>query len=64
MSDPAVSELQSRIDDLESQLTAYQALLHTVSNTCGQHNCNCPGSSAVKLMAQKLGATQKAAGAR
>jgi hypothetical protein len=63
MSD-AFSELEIKLAAMEAKLDTYQTLLAQVSKTCGQHNCNCPGSSVVKNLARDLGAANIELGAR
>lgn len=38
------------MDDMEDRISALEEILILSAQTCGQHNCNCPGSNKIKKL--------------
>lgn len=56
--------LRMQVTELEAKLAAHELLLAQVTRTCGQNNCNCPGSDKVKKLARELTGEQNIASGR
>ena len=59
-----VQDLLAKIDQLERKLELLDRLLPLISNTCGRHNCNCPGSNRIKQVVDAAGVVAVTQGGR
>jgi hypothetical protein len=44
---------------VEQKLQLLEDLLPLVGNTCGRHNCNCPGSDKIRKVVDQYGITHE-----